>query len=477
MAAQFMVLTIPLAAAFFLLTRKLAHLLLILIVLGVLTLFLFYTFTRAAWLALTVESLLLPILLARDRFKWKFTPPMGKKKIKTLALCAVAGFLLINLSPSGFQWRVGSAYNYIRQALPRLESFQALSTSQDTFSVRIRLWRNTLRMGEEHFVKGVGLGNFSVVYPRYQRSAAIDLKFSDEGQWRRAHNDYLQTFAEMGMVGLFFMGWLLFALIRTCFALMGEETRGELRYLLMGVMVALGGLSVSAFFSFPFQMITPVFIVAIFLGLLGGHYSRQRLQEENSVPNPKGSILLPSWAAPVGAVAAFLFLLVLLPFEYKRLRADWYYRRADALAVQQNWAAVISQARQGYQSYPNRYRKDFLFQMGRAYLETGNLTGAIQNTREFLETHPYYMTAHHNLGLAYARRGDMELALEHFDRVFELVPEYGASHYVVAQLYETRNELDYALEHYRLALEDEPNNGEYGESLAQLQSLVDKNRK
>jgi len=56
MAAQFMVLTIPLAAVFFLLSRKRVHVLLTVVALGVLCLFLFYTRTRTAWLAVTVEA-------------------------------------------------------------------------------------------------------------------------------------------------------------------------------------------------------------------------------------------------------------------------------------------------------------------------------------------------------------------------------------------------------------------------------------
>jgi len=477
MAAQFMVVTIPLAAAFLIYSRKPVYILLTLIVMGVLTLFLFYTSTRSAWLAVSIEFLLLPTLLARDYFKWKRTPPMARGKIKALALCVVVGFLLINLTPSGFQWRVGTAYNYIRRVLPRLESFQAMSTREDSLSVRVRLWRNTLRMGQEHLVKGVGVGNFSVFYARYMRSEARDLMFTDEGQWRRAHNDYLQTFVELGFVGLFFLGWLLFVLIKVCVALLGEETRGELRYLLMGVIVALGGLSVSAFFSFPFQMITPVFIFSIYLGLMGGHLSQQRLQEEKSVSQGSASILLSSRNAAAGAALAFLFLLILLPLEYNRLTADWYYRRVDALAYQKNWAAVISQAKEGFQYYPYQYRKDFLFQMGQAYLETGNLDAAIEVTKEFLEVYPYYLTAHHNIGLAYARRGDVDLALDHFDRVFEIVPEYGESHYVVAQIYELRNEPNKALEHYHLAVEDDGDNAQYRERLARLEQLIEDDRK
>jgi tetratricopeptide (TPR) repeat protein len=143
----------------------------------------------------------------------------------------------------------------------------------------------------------------------------------------------------------------------------------------------------------------------------------------------------------------------------------------DVLAYQKNWAGVIAQAEKGYPYYP--LRKDFLFHMGSAYLETGNLDASIEATKEFLETHPYYLTAHHNIGLAYARGGDMDPALEHFDRVFQLVPEYGESHYVVAQIYELRNEQDKALLHYRLAVEDDGDNAKYRERLARLERLIE----
>ena len=493
MAAQFMVVTIPLAAGFFLLSQARIQVLLTVVALGTLGLFLFYASTRSAWLAVVVEFLLLTIFLARDYFKWKLAPPMGTNKKKLLVVCAAVGFVLINLTPSGFQWQVGTAVDRIREVLPGLESqlpqesnsgvdlnvkdtSQALAVpfsppSGDSLIVRLRLWRNTVRMGTEHLGKGVGVGNFSVIYPRYKRSAVVDPVFSGAGEWHRAHNDYVQIFAELGLVGLFFLGWLFFALIKTSFALLGEETNGKLRYLLMGVMVALGGLAVSAFFSFPFQISTPTFVFVIYLGVLGGQYSRQTKQHENSIPYCKKPITLPSWISTGGAVVTFIFLLILLPFESNRLTADGFYRRVVELASQNDWAAVTRQAKEGYSYYP--YRKDFLFQQGRAYLATGDVDGAIATTEEFLEAYPYHVNAHHNLAVAYVRKGDMDRAFEHFDRVFEIVPQYSVTNYVVAQIYEVQNELDKALLHYRLAVQDDGENPQYREKLSQLERLIE----
>ena len=487
MAAPMMVMALPLAAAFFLQSRKRIHVLLTVIALGVLSLFLFYGSTRSAWLAVTLEFLFLTILLARDYLRWKQTPLMGVGKKKALALCAVLVFVLINLTPSGFQWQVGTAVDRIQEVWPRLESqprpvannaqvsvedpsqaqsVEATAPRRDSLSVRFRLWQNTLQMGKEHFMRGVGVGNFRIVYPHYTQSAVVDVVFTDHGQWGRAHNDYLQTFSDLGMVGLFFLGWLLFALIKACVGLLGEEPGGELHYLVRAVMIALLGLSVNAFFSFPFQMVTPTFLFAIYLGVLGGHYSRGSLRDKNSAAQREGSILLPSWVITVGVSLTFLLLLILTPFQYNRLKADWYYMRAKTAAAREVWPAVISQAREGYRYDP--YRKDFLYDLGQAYFETGQDDAAIEVTGELLESYPYWANAHHNIAVSYVRKGDLDRARQHFDQVFEIIPGYGKSHFVVAQLHEISNELDLALEHYRLAVEGERDNAEFWGKLGNL---------
>ena len=496
MAAQFMVVTIPLAFSFFLISRKRRYVLLTAAALGFLGLFLFYTSTRTAWLAVTVEFLFFAMLLGRDHFRWRLAPPMGSNKKKAAAVCVLMVFIFINLTPSGFRWQVGAAYHRIREVLPRAQAqpprvsdqavsvggenpsqpqpAQATTPAGDSLSVRLRLWQNTLYMGKENLLKGVGVGNFPVLYPRYKRSAVVDTVFNEEGEWRKAHNDYAQTFAELGIIGLFLLGWLLFALIRTSTTVLNRETKGELRYLLMGVIVALGGLSITAFFSFPFQLATPTFVFALYLGVLGG-CSSQPIQPENPVRQGKTSITLTRWAVQVSIACIFLSLLILLPFQYNRLMADGFYRRVDALASQQDWAAAILQAREGYGHNP--YRKEFLFQMGRAHLQTGNVDAAIETTEEFLEAYPYYVNAHHNMGVAYVSKGNMDQALQHFDRVFEIIAEYGVTHYMVAQIYELQNELDKALEHYRLAVQDDDTNPKYREGLDRLERLIEQNRK
>ena len=74
-----------------------------------------------------------------------------------------------------------------------------------TFNLRLGYWRVGLRILQHYPLTGVGLGNFGVIYPRYQFLGADDVK--------QAHNDYLQILCETGIPGglLFcvFWGWVL----------------------------------------------------------------------------------------------------------------------------------------------------------------------------------------------------------------------------------------------------------------------------
>jgi tetratricopeptide (TPR) repeat protein len=65
-----------------------------------------------------------------------------------------------------------------------------------SFYLRLTYWQTGLSMAKHNFWKGVGLGNFGVAYPKYQRPKAGDVK--------AAHNDYLQALCETGIAGFLF---------------------------------------------------------------------------------------------------------------------------------------------------------------------------------------------------------------------------------------------------------------------------------
>jgi O-antigen ligase len=69
---------------------------------------------------------------------------------------------------------------------------------QPVFSaaMRINYWQETLRIIWAHPLLGIGLGNFNIAFSRF------------------SHNSYLQIWAEMGILGIVSLLWIIFALGR-----------------------------------------------------------------------------------------------------------------------------------------------------------------------------------------------------------------------------------------------------------------------
>lgn len=66
--------------------------------------------------------------------------------------------------------------------------------STESFGLRLSYWRIAWRMGNDHFLSGVGLGNFGVSYTKYLYPGA--------GITKQAHNVLLKTYAETGIFGV-----------------------------------------------------------------------------------------------------------------------------------------------------------------------------------------------------------------------------------------------------------------------------------
>ena len=84
---------------------------------------------------------------------------------------------------------------------------QSTSTSEANTRVRFLFWGIGLEMWRDHQIFGVGANNFDVAYPQARaefsaRHAGSDLIAMDEEMLvERAHNEYIQILAELGLVG------------------------------------------------------------------------------------------------------------------------------------------------------------------------------------------------------------------------------------------------------------------------------------
>lgn len=142
-----------------------------------------------------------------------------------------------------------------------------------------RVWWLSLVMIRENPLTGVGFTGWPYVYPEYQsywfnEHPTTNLGLPQlEAYPREAHNDWLQTWAELGLPGLFLMLWLTALFLRAAFQL--AKRRAAPRTALFGAAAALA-IFTHALVFFSFQVSTyACFFIACLALTSGAAYPRQ----------------------------------------------------------------------------------------------------------------------------------------------------------------------------------------------------------
>ena len=281
---------------------------------------------------------------------------------------------------------------------------------------RLTAWRNSIEMIRDKPVQGFGSGNFKIFYPAYSHRAVVDRAPDTTRYLGRAHNDFIQIAAELGIPG-----FLLFALIPFCglalsWRLLRQSGTSAFHPFIIGLAGGLIAFMISAFFSFPMQRSVPPLLVFTYCGMLAFFNSRLPAEKKHTI------IRVPQLISVVLIVAIALTGFVLMQFNIKNIICDSYYFTAVGMEKRGNNSRALSSSLDAHQY--NKYRMDLLITAGRAYIATGEMQKAIEILQKVVGTTPYNLNALFLLGVAYANSNDKENALETFRRVLQIKPDF-----------------------------------------------------
>jgi O-antigen ligase len=127
----------------------------------------------------------------------------------------------------------------------RLETI--VHSSELSYSDRVVMARDGLRMFEDHPWFGVGLGSFATVYPRYQN--VLPDAFIDH-----AHNDYVEVLAETGIVGGGLISASLFFFLAHLFSAVRRGLIDQRQWIGIGAAIGCCGLLCHSFADFNFHI-------------------------------------------------------------------------------------------------------------------------------------------------------------------------------------------------------------------------------
>ena len=411
MAAQYMVVSIPLGIGLFFSEKKTPLVWLYAIGTILMCLMVFYSYTRGSLFAVSGQIMLFSLVFLYVKFRHKQRFHFNINKSAALSVAVILFAIMATLTPKTFSEGSGGidkAINPKGQTMhtgSTKERLEYITDFRETAVQRQSMWLNSIEIAKDHLWLGTGIGNWMVFYPKYQASAQPDKMLSGGYYHLNAHNDYIEFFVELGIVGALLMLWLFFAVLKTFLMVFNSRTlENDSRMLVLGPLVSIAGIAMVAIVSFPLQQIPTIIVISVSLAINGLIYWQAR-------PHSAGAyrINLSHNAVRAGALIALIIIAVLIiRMHIGWYKGEMYHRDAVAYMRLDKPEPFGMLAKKAVDIHPWRRRHSLY--LGHYYVGRKEYRKAIKQYERLLKDYPYMIEPRQNAAAAYLKLGQYEKA-------------------------------------------------------------------
>lgn len=344
--------------------------------------------TRSVLLAFTIASVYL--LISKIH--------LLKNKKTTILLISISTLLISFF----IQTQIGTFNSFIE-----IFDFNNINSERyATISERFFLWSNSLEMFLDHWLFGVGIGNWPIYFPSY----GLTLWRLRQGEviMQRPHNDLIENFNELG-----FLGGLTFVLI-LIYPLLKKSNIKHQNIFNCGLICFF----IVSLFSFPQERIIPSIL---FLTLVA-----YKLQDNLHLK-----------------INSYLLLIIFactIPFTalcYSHLKSEISFKKyiTHRNSVDQtNAINLLSTSKSKYLKL-DKTSTPIDWYIGEVYLKNKNVNTAIKYFNQALEIHPYNIHILNSLGRCYLLKNDHTTSINYFKKAIQIAPFFQNALYNLAHNY------------------------------------------
>lgn len=363
--------------------------------------------TRTVYLTLFIIGLLylIHILLRSESFRGVFL-----KRIAPIFVVFTFLFLGV-LYLTGFLTSISERLNFTEWS------------KSDTALERRFIWYKTNELISENWVKGVGSGNWKIMFP--SKGIAGGWRFEEQDVIAtRVHNDYLEVLSETGIIGIISFAGLfilpLFYGIRTF-----SKSTPENKTILFILMLGLFSYALISIFDFPKERIEHSTIWAIYIGLITGLALQM-----------KG--LIKVYRNEFASNLIYFLMLFLLAYNMLagglRFKGEHYARKAVEYKMANRWDEVIKYAELANTNY---YTVDatcvpIKWYSGLAKFNLNRIQEAKDDFIEAFSYNPYNFHVVNNLGTCVAKENKFQEAIPYFEEALRINPKFEDSKYNIS---------------------------------------------
>ena len=257
MATQPLVLILPLSA-FLLLSKPVqeARVWALTTLTSLILVYVIYTATRAVWLSISVEVVLVLAYLIFNRKKFKQWLDWNPNKRNASLFALILTMILISLSADGF-------INILTVGSDTFGSI--VDSANNTAAPRYSIWQTAINMIADSPFFGSGLGTYAhnLGTEGYATTKVVG--------YQRVHNDLLELAVELGLAGIALFTAVVIAILASIIKIL-KNTEGDTNHFYYLLFVALAGSFVNMQFSFPYQMAVPLVLLGLYVGMIAKQY-------------------------------------------------------------------------------------------------------------------------------------------------------------------------------------------------------------
>ena len=258
--AEYLIIPLTIAVPLFFVSRNKMKKLLLLIGILVMGGSLILTFTRGSYLGFGTSLIFMFFLFISSSGK-----TFIKENKKFLIVIFLAIILIISLIviPNPLN-KPGTVISKIKSRTSVTQLIQGSSIKR-----RIATWKFTVLMIKDRPLLGSGIGTYKYNTLKYQ---AI---FFDQGENRslypygfadKAHNEYLQLWAEIGIIGLLIFIWIIICYFNYGIKILNKIKNHYKQAILIGLMGSIVAVLVDGIFGFPLHLAATIVLFWVAMG-------------------------------------------------------------------------------------------------------------------------------------------------------------------------------------------------------------------
>ena len=278
------------------------------------------------------------------------------------------------------------------------------------------VWAKTDELNKEHFWLGVGNGSWKIWFPSQSLKGAYRLQEKNI-VFTRAHNDYLEVRAEMGILGALFFILLFGAAFIAAAVTLRRNADTRARHEALTLSAGLAGYCVIQYFDFPRERIE----LQAILGLLFAYLAFLSKPVWSTLPG----LSIQRWAG------GFLGLLVAglafnLVIGWSRISGEIHTVATMNARVAANWPAMqreAAKARNPFYTYSDVTIPLQWFE-GIALYQMGRIPESLTVFEQAYRLNPWAFQVINNYATALVRSGKFREAIPLFEQALDINPKY-----------------------------------------------------